>query len=120
MVQIKNSYIIRAILILFGLNMFFFSFSEFYQRANINIHGTVLKSSTKCSGEYNNRCSTTYIVSSDDQTTDDVYIAGANDHSLSMNIPIGSTLSKNKWEIGYKVNESYVLDFPIKIYLLLH
>ena len=44
------------------------------------------------------------------------YMAGPTDASLPRDLPIGSRLTKRRWELGYTLNNQRVTDFPIMFY----
>ena len=44
------------------------------------------------------------------------YAAGATDASLPRDLPIGSHLTKHRWELGYTLDGQRVSNFPITFY----
>jgi hypothetical protein len=92
--------------------------SEIYQRAVIQLDGTVISSQTTCVQPENNRCATVYIVEglNGSKTT---YIAGPTDHSLLRRLPVGTEIVKGKWSLNYSIDQKINKGFPTKLYFAL-
>jgi hypothetical protein len=89
--------------------------SELYQRARIELNGTVVASDTTCMQPQNNRCATTYVLENAAHLRE-MYVAGPTDHSLPRRLPIGTTVVKKKWSMSYWLNGRHVNDFPVQFY----
>ncbi len=101
--------------ILVAVLMWLFAGSEIYQRAVIDLDGTVIYSATSCMQPYNNRCGTTYLLRARDGS-EQRYDAGPTDKSLRRRLPVGTVLMKKKWALSYAVNGREVRDFPLAFY----
>jgi hypothetical protein len=86
---------------LFAVVAWLFAGSEIYQRAAIELNGTVVSSETSCMQPANNRCATQYIVEAPDRSRH-TYIAGPTD--------------KDEWQLSYSINGREVNDFPVVFY----
>ncbi len=93
-----------------------FSGGELYQRASIELNGTIVASDTTCMQPQNNRCATEYIVENAAHSREK-YIAGPTDHSLPRRLPIGTTVAKEKWSLSYRLNGRETDDFPLQFYI---
>lgn len=92
-----------------------FAGNEIYQRAVVELSGTVTLSETTCVQPYNNRCSTKYVVTGENGSYA-TYVAGSSDASLERYLPVGTLVNKRKWSLVYSVNGKQISDFPIKFY----
>ena len=102
-------------LIAFAILAWLFAGSEIYQRAAIELIGTVVSSETSCMQPQNNRCATEYVVEANDHSRKR-YIAGPTDKALPRRLPVGTAILKNKWALAYSVNGEEINDFPIVFY----
>lgn len=106
---------------IWGIPLLLFSIFGIIGRAEIDVSGTILESSTHCEQPSNSRCVTKYRIQSDIDGSTIHYSAGPNDQSLS---PPGGTflpgtkIQKHKWSLKYFVNGKIVDDFPLAFYLV--
>ena len=104
---------VGPLVVALGVSGFFLD--EIYQRAVIELHGTVLSSETRCTQPENNRCFTTYVVR-DDTGNLQSYVAGPSDRALQRRLPAGTIILKNRWSLRYSIDGRAVNDFPIVAY----
>jgi len=105
-------------LLLIALLSWMFAGKQIYQRAAIEVNGTIVSSATACIQPENNRCSSTYIVLSQSGESAS-YIVGPTDASLPRGLPRGTVINKSKWNLSYMVNGKPVDNFPIAFYLVI-
>ncbi|MBI3803845.1 MAG: hypothetical protein HY282_08800 [Nitrospirae bacterium] len=106
---------------IWGIPLFLFSFFGIMGRAQIDVSGTILESSTLCEQPSNNRCVTNYTIQSDMDGSSIRYSAGPNDQSLNPprgTFPSGTAIQKHRWSLKYSVNGKVVDDFPLVLYLI--
>jgi hypothetical protein len=101
--------------VLFAVVAWLFAGSEIYERAAIELNGTVVSSETSCMQPANNRCATQYIVEAPGQLRQ-TYIAGPTDKALPRRLPVGTVINKDKWQLSYSINGREVNDFPVVFY----
>jgi hypothetical protein len=101
--------------ILIALLIWLFAGSEIYQRATIELNGTIVSATTTCMQPWNNRCATAYIVKAQDGSRH-AYVAGATDKALPRRLAVGTVVVKRKWALSYFLNGRQVDDFPILFY----
>ena len=90
--------------------------SEILQRAQIDLDGQITAARTECEQPYNNRCVTYYTLQASDGSQIG-YAAGPNDHSLQRDLPVGTWISKHKWDMRYSLDGQRVADFPSRFYV---
>jgi len=90
----------------------FFGANEIGQRMLIEIDGTIVSSQTTPGP----RRVTTYVLRSADGQRRE-YVAGATDRSLPRDLPVGTHVSKHRYELSWRLNERKVDDFPVWFYL---
>ena len=95
--------------------LWLFAGSEIFQRADVELNGTVVSSETSCMQPANNRCATVYVVESQDRSRH-TYIAGPTDKALPRRLPVGTVIGKAKWALSYTVNGKEFRDFPVGFY----
>ena len=105
-------------LLSFGVMMSLLAASEIYQRAAIQLDGTISSSKTSCVQPENNRCATVYVVE-DHNGSKTEYVAGPTDHSLLRRLPVGTEIVKSKWSLNYSIDQKLNRDFPTKLYFTL-
>ncbi len=101
--------------IVLAVLIWLFAGSEIYQRAAIELKGTIVSSNTTCMQPWNNRCATTYVVRADDGSQY-AYIAGPTDKALRRRLPVGTVIVKDRWAFLYSLNGQRIDDFPILFY----
>jgi len=101
--------------ILIAVLLWLFSGSEIYQRATIELNGTIVSSTTTCMQPWNNRCATEYLVKAHDGSQQS-YVAGPTDKSLPRRLSVGTVVVKRRWALSYSLNGRQVADFPIFFY----
>ena len=110
--KINFLYIIAVI---WGIPIIAFSLFNFYSRMNIEVKGEVIAAEVHRNEEYGNISYTDYQILQGDGTVIR-YRASANDPALSREIPVGTKLVKNRWELSYTLDGREVKDFPIGAY----
>jgi hypothetical protein len=89
--------------------------SSILERAEIEVDGQVISAETTCEQPYNNRCVTRYVLRT--RTGSQVlYAAGPGDSSLQRRLPIGTWITKHKWDISYSIDGKRIDDFPLRFY----
>lgn len=104
--------------LVFAALIWLFAGSEIYQRAAIELNGTVVSSNTSCMQPQNNRCATEYVIEGSKQSRI-TYIAGPTDKALPRRLPVGTVIVKDKWALAYSINGQHIDDFPIGFYVAL-
>jgi|ERR1035441_305207 hypothetical protein len=90
--------------------------SSILERAEIDVDGQVIWAETTCDQPYNNRCVTRYVLRT--RTGSEViYAAMPGDSSLARRLPIGTWITKHKWDISYSVDGKRIDDFPLRFYV---
>lgn len=112
MVEIENN---RRFLIIVAVLLWLFAGTEIYQRAVIELNGTVVSSETSCIQPQNNRCATEYVIEAPNHSRI-MYIAGPTDKALRRRLPVGTKIVKAKWALTYSINGQRINDFPIFFY----
>jgi len=92
-----------------------FAGSETYQRADLELNGTIVSANTTCMQPWNNRCATAYIFKARDGSRQR-YVAGPTDQALPRRLPVGTVLVKDRWTLSYSLNGRKIDDFPILFY----
>jgi len=101
--------------VLVSVGGFLLAGSEIYQRAEIELDGTIVSAKTNCMQPQNNRCATEYVVEAIDHSRK-TYVAGPTDKSLRRWLSIGTSVVKRKWAMDYFIDGKHVDDFPIFFY----
>jgi hypothetical protein len=99
----------------FGVFVIIFAVREVYNRVSIDVHGKVIVSDTTCVQPSNNRCSTRYVIESATHDRSE-YVAGPTESSLRRWLPVGTSLEKTKWELGYSIDSQRISDFSMTFY----
>jgi hypothetical protein len=92
-----------------------FGFSTLGVRLWTQLNGTIT-SSRDTPPIRGPRYSTEYILIGPDGK-ESSYIAGPTDSSLPRSMPVGTTLRKQRWQIGYERDGRWVSDFGLPFYL---
>lgn len=90
----------------------FFSLKEITHRLLIAVEGTIIKSETTT--DY--RPVTNYVVRGE-SGNDQIYVSGPTDRSLQRNMPIGTYIKKNRYELSWIKNKETINDFPLIFYV---
>jgi hypothetical protein len=98
--------IIAAIWIYWG-----FGYETVWQRLTVQLDGVVV---ARQEVSTSSRRGTIYVLRGPDGS-DQEYVAGATDASLSRDMPIGTIIKKRKWELSYEKN-GVLVDFPTYAY----
>jgi len=112
MIATQKSY--RGLIAVAAL-VWLFAGNEIYQRAAVELNGSVVSSETSCMQPQNNRCATKYVVEGHDHIRA-TYIAGPSDKALPRRLPVGTEIVKAKWALAYSINGQQINDFPIVFY----
>jgi hypothetical protein len=105
-----------AIFVIIALVLFWpLSFDTIWNRLTTEVDGTIV-SSRDIPATWAKRHATEYIVRGIDGE-DRAYAAGATDASLERGMPVGTRISKHRWELGYEKNGKWVR-FPIGAYVV--
>lgn len=102
-------------LIAIAVLVWLFAGSEIYQRAVVELNGSIVSSETSCMQPENNRCATKYVIEGHDHIRT-IYIAGPTDKALPQRLPAGTEIVKAKWALAYSINGRRINDFPIVFY----
>jgi hypothetical protein len=89
---------------------------EIWSRASISLDGTIISSNTLCAPDNQYRCTSTYILRSNQSGQEVQYQARGNDASLPKNLPIGTRINKAKYLLAYEINGQINDDFPVAFY----
>jgi hypothetical protein len=103
---------VRPALTLFALGMLGFTVYNGWSRLATDIDGKVIARQELPKTPQNHGAKTVYTFEHRDGTHSE-YTADGNDASLPQTFPIGASLVKRKWELGYTLNGQRVDDFPI-------
>jgi len=101
--------------LLLALPALLFAGSELYQRAELQLNGTIVSATTGCMQPWNNRCASTYVIEARDGSRQ-TYVAGSVDHALPRRLAVGTVVVKNRWVLSYSLNGRKIDDFPIFFY----
>ncbi len=105
---------IPVVLILWGVWMLWgFGWQTVVERLLIQVDGTVVTSRHEPSKGAPRYASHYQIKSPDGHL--ETYIAGATDASLERGLPEGTRIHKDRWSLGYQINEQWVA-FPVLFY----
>jgi hypothetical protein len=100
--------VIAALWILWG-----FGFETVWDRLTSELDGTIV-SRQEFPSTAMTRYGTEYVVRGANGR-DQVYTAGPSDASLARGMPVGTRITKRRWELGYERNGTWV-GFPIAFY----
>jgi hypothetical protein len=106
----------RLEVLFFGFALCLFGGSQIYQRATIDLNGSIVSSETRYVPTDHNRCITQYIVEQSDHSHT-IYVGGSSPQSLPCGLPVGTAISKTKWSLSYSVNGRRVNDFSTGFYV---
>ena len=95
-----------------ALLCFLFGANEIVQRLLIELDGIVISSQTSTG----NRQATTYVFRSTDGGQHQ-YVAGPTDQSLPRRLPVGTRITKRKYDLGWERDGQRVNDFPLYFYV---
>jgi hypothetical protein len=98
-----------AVILIVSFVLLALGFGTLLARASLGLEGTIIQSNTSCDPSNQARCSTRYVVQSPGSTVS--YSAGPNEQSLQRFLPVGTTISKKRWQLVYTVNGMVVDDF---------
>jgi hypothetical protein len=101
---------------LWGIGLIHFGVGEIWSRASISLDGTIISSNTLCAPDNQYRCSSTYILRSNQSGQEVQYQAKGNDASLPKNLPLGTRIHKVKYLLAYEINGQINDDFPVAFY----
>jgi hypothetical protein len=99
------------VLIVGGAWFLFMTLYTLFGRLTTQVDGTIISRQTILE----TRRGTVYTLR-DSKGNLETYVAGATDASLSRDIPIGTHITKERWHLGYNLNNSYINDFPVIFY----
>lgn len=96
----------RHIIIPLFLGLSFFSYlaDELKENLLLQLDGVIINEKTSCDEKFNNKCISKYRVKN--SLTGDIYnLKGTfRDTDISVRMPVGTELKKNKWELIYYKN----------------
>ena len=103
-------------LFVFGLWILWgFGYESLWARLVTNVEGIVISARDIPSPLAPARHGTEYVLRAADGRSV-TYIAGATDASLARNMPIGTTIKKQRWHLSYERDGQKVEDFSIAFY----
>ena len=91
-------------------------------RAQIELHGRVIQRTVECLDPSNPlRCNTIYLLESQTSSIPYRYVAGYASSSIlqNLNLPPGTVVDKDKWQLAYSVNGHEIDDFGLGIPILM-
>jgi hypothetical protein len=91
--------------------------SSIYERAAIQVDGTVVGREVVCQQPANNRCVTNYTLRRTADGSLYNYSAGPTNESLSSDLRVGAFVEKWRWHLIYKVDGNEVDDFPVLLFV---
>lgn len=103
---------LQAIVIgLLGLALMLLGFGTLLRRLDVEVSGTIVQTVTTCDPANPAHCTSIYQIAT---------AAGIVTHQTSMSsnmlpagLPVGATLAKERWRLGYLLNGQQVDDFPL-------
>ena len=108
--------------LIWGIPLLCIAFLPVLARAQIEVHGRVLQRTVECPDPSNlSRCNTLYLLETQDSNAPFYSVAGYANSSIlqNTNLPPGTVVDKDKWQLTYSVNGREVDDFDLGAYLIM-
>jgi hypothetical protein len=97
---------------LVGLGLLWtFGINGLWERLQIDLDGTIIAREDHPPSPHTHGPTTAYMLRRADGSLGD-YVATANDPSLPRTLPIGTHVTKRRWELSYRQNDERIDDFP--------
>ena len=106
----------RGVFILWVIGLLAFSLATIWQRAKLDLDGTIQSREEKRDPSGPHRYYTIYTIHPATGRDSFQYVAHGNDSALPRDLSIGARIAKRRWHLSYSIGDQVVDDFPRVFY----